>query len=248
MKWYKSPLLWFQVATHLSILPMVIYATVIDYVWALVAFYLFGCWGAAITFHRLVSHKSFKSPEWFKLIGMILGTLSGVGTSIHWTAVHRKHHRYSDTDKDPHNPRGQFLRMQFFSMLSESSLRYVPDLLRDKQQLWFHNHYWHIHGAYALILLLIDPFAIIYAYLFPVCLLWHVMAGLGTFAHTKQFGYATYDNHARNLPFLGWFAFGEGWHNNHHEKAASARFGIKWYEFDLSWLIIKLVDRNAKSI
>lgn len=242
-RWYKSPLFFFHLATHASVVPMFLYADLSDYFIALIFYYLFGCWGVAITYHRLISHKAFVSPKWFKTIGLILGSLGGVGTSIQWTAVHRKHHRYSDTDQDPHNPNGRFWTMQFFPMLVQSSERYVPDLLRDKQQVWFHKNYWYIHAVYTVALLAIDPFAIVYAYLFPCLVLWHVMSALGTFAHADKFGYATYPNKARNLPALGWLAFGEGWHNNHHEKASSARFGEKPWEFDLSWEIIKRISK-----
>lgn len=244
--WYKNPLLYFHVFTHASIFPMILYATGIEWIIALIMYYLFGCWGVAIVYHRLISHKSFTSPKWFRFIGMIFGSLSGVGSTIQWTAVHRDHHRHTDTDKDPHNPAGsikRFLQMQFFTMLVPSSPRYVPDLLRDSLHQKFHIYYWLIHFFYASLLLLIDPFAIVYAYLFPCVMLWHVMSSLGTFAHTPLFGsqpLSTKDK-STNLWFLGWFAFGEGWHNNHHTEASNYKFGINKHEFDLSANIIDLI-------
>jgi fatty-acid desaturase len=244
--WYKSPLFFFHIITHLSVIPMIMYGQWQHWIVALIMYHLFGCWGVAITYHRLISHKSFNAPQWFKLIGMVFGSLGGVGSTIQWTAVHRDHHRYSDTDNDPHNPAGsvkRFLQMQFLAMLVPSSPRYVPDLLRDPLHQKFHVYYWLIHLLYAIFLFLIDPFAIVYAYLIPCFILWHVMSALGTFAHSPKFGTQPIDqkDKSTNLWFLGWFAFGEGWHNNHHSQASSWKFGINRWQFDLSALIIKLV-------
>lgn len=225
---------------------MLMYGNATHWLTAIVMFYLFGCWGIAVTFHRLVSHKSFVAPEWFRKIGLILGSLGGVGSSIEWTAVHRDHHRHTDTEKDPHYPTGSFARtlaVQFFTMLVPSSPRFVPDLLRDKTQVKMHQYYWLIHLIYVTILYVIDPFAIVYAYLIPCLVLWHTMASLGTFAHINNFGYKNYEtkDNSRNLWFLGIFAFGEGWHNNHHNQASNYKFGHKPYELDLSAKIIDLV-------
>jgi stearoyl-CoA desaturase (delta-9 desaturase) len=244
--WYKSSLFFFHLLTHASIIPMIMFATWYEWTLTLVMYYIFGCWGVAVTYHRLVSHKSFESPKWFKIIGLIWGSLGGVGSSIQWTAVHRDHHRHSDTDNDPHNPAGswkRFFQMQFFTMLVPSSPRYVPDLLRDPLHQKFHKYYWLIHAAYAAILIAIDPFAVVYAYLVPALILWHVMSALGTFAHTPVFGTqpVSQKDKSTNLWFLGYMAFGEGWHNNHHAEASNYRFGKSLKEFDLSALIIEKI-------
>lgn len=250
--WYKSPLFFFHVITHLSVIPMLMYAQLWQWLVAVIMYYMFGCWGVAITYHRLISHKSFESPYWFKLTGMFLGSLGAVGSTIQWTAVHRDHHRHSDTDSDPHNPnRGilKFLQMQFFSMLVPSGPRYVPDLLRDPLHQKFHKYYWLIHLTYAVFLFLIDPFAIVYAYLVPCFILWHVMSALGTFAHNTKFGTQplSQKDKSTNLWLLGWLAFGEGWHNNHHSQASDWQFGKSRWEFDLSAKIIRLIKIDKLS-
>lgn len=227
---------------------MIMYATVAEWIVAVVMFYLIGCWGIAITYHRLISHRSFKSPVWFRNIGLILGSIGGVGSTIQWICQHREHHAFSDTDRDPHCPRGglvQFLKMHFFPMLVQSSPRYVVDLLRDPLHKRLHEYYWYINFAYAAILLCLDPFALVYAYLFPAFLLWHAIASLGTFAHVSLFGYRSYDtkDNSHNIWFLGYMIFGEGWHNNHHARASDWKFGKKWWEFDLSALVIRLVKK-----
>lgn len=246
---YKNPLFFFHILTHFSVIPMIYYGSWYHYLIAIFMYYIFGCWGVAITFHRLVSHKSFTTYKWFKTLGLLFGSLGGVGTPIQWTAVHRDHHRHSDTERDPHNPAGsiyRFLQMQFFTMLVPSSPRYVPDLLRDKEHQFFHKYYWLLHLIYAIFLYYIDPFAIVYAYLFPCLILWHVMSALGTFAHTSKFGKRQFNNNDKstNLWFLGYMAFGEGWHNNHHAKASDWKFGKLKHEFDLAGIIICKIKTN----
>jgi stearoyl-CoA desaturase (delta-9 desaturase) len=239
-----KPLLWFHLLTHASAVPMLLYATPAQWTVAVLAFYAFGCWGVSITYHRLTSHKSFRAPEWFRVVGLLFGTLGGVGSAIQWTALHREHHRFADTERDPHLPSKGFWRMQFLAMTLPSSQRYVIDLLRDPVQVWFHKNYWLVHALYAAALLALDPFALVYAYLFPALVLWHTMASLGTFAHTARFGYQNHaDNKARNLWPVGWLAFGEGWHNNHHAAPGDPQFGKRRWELDLSWQVIKAVRR-----
>lgn len=246
--WYKSSLFFFHILTHLSVIPMILFGDWYHWVLAIIMYFVYGCLGVAITYHRLISHKSFIAPKWFIKLGMLSGTLCGVGSSIQWTAVHRNHHRFSDTTDDPHNPHGglkNFLKMQFLTMLVPSNHKYVVDLLRDPMHVWFHKHYWKIHLVFACILVLIDPFALVYAYLFPCFVFWHVMSALGTFAHVRNFGYQNYEtkDQSTNLWFLGWFTFGEGWHNNHHAKPADYKFGRKKYEVDLGAFIIDLIKK-----
>jgi stearoyl-CoA desaturase (delta-9 desaturase) len=63
-----------------------------------------GSIGASATFHRLLSHRSYKAPAWWEYVGTVIGTLGGVGSSIAWVAIHREHHRFVDTERDPHSP------------------------------------------------------------------------------------------------------------------------------------------------
>jgi sn-1 stearoyl-lipid 9-desaturase len=247
--WFKSPLFFFHVLSHISIIPMIMYAEAWQWIVTVIMYYMVGCWGVAITYHRLISHKSFEAPSWFKTVGMIFGSLGAVGSTIQWTAVHRDHHRHSDGSNDPHNPSGsvsRFVQMQFLAMLVPSSPRYVPDLLRDPVHQKFHTYYWAIHAAYAMILYFIDPFAVVYAYLVPAFILWHVMSALGTFAHTPSFGTQplSQKDKSTNLWILGWLAFGEGWHNNHHAQASDWQFGKSKWQADLSAYIIRLVKVN----
>lgn len=234
---------------------MILCAGLYDWLTFIIMYYVFGCLGIAITYHRLLAHKSFKTNIWFERIGTILGTLAGIGSSVEWCAVHRKHHRYSDTKNDPHNPKiFGFLYTQFFTMILTKNnvgyTKYIVDLLKSDFHKNVHKYYWLIHAAYVIAIALIDPFLIVSAYLFPCAVLWHVMSALGTFAHSDNFGYVdrtlSTDKHhnAKNLWFLGLFAFGEGWHYNHHTNQSNYKFGIKWWELDISSFIINIIKKK----
>lgn len=222
---------------------MIIYADMKMWLISILFYFLYGCLGVALTYHRLVSHGSFQVPKVFLHIGLLLGTLGGVGSILEWCAVHRAHHKHADTEKDPHGPQGRFLQMQFLAMLVPGGPRYITDLIRNKTYLFYHRMYWWLHAAWVLLLLMIDYEAIIYAYLFPSFILWHAMSSLGTLSHLPLLGYKNFDtkDDSRNIPLLGYLIFGEGWHNNHHKEPGSWQFKRRWFELDLTGFIIRLI-------
>lgn len=230
----------FQIITHLSLIPMFVYGTWHHWLIAFFVYFLTGSIGMSGTYHRLLSHKSYKAPKWWEYLGTLFATLGGTGSSIAWCAVHREHHRFTDTDNDPHSPHHQgFLKVQFLSMFHNVNIRYVPDLLRSNFHTNMHKYYWLIHLVYAVILYGIDPFAIVYAYLVPSFILWHAGSSINTFSHTVGWqDYETKDT-STNHPVLGILMWGEGWHNNHHAFPADYKFGRKWWQIDITRYIIE---------
>lgn len=212
---------------------------------AFAIYVLFSTVGGTVTYHRLLSHRSFDSPKWFEYVGTILATIGGNGSGIAWAAIHREHHRFVDKNGDPHNPKQQgIFKVQFLSMLHTPKLKYVPDLLRSKFHTFVHTYYWLINLAYVLIVMAIDPWALIYAYLVPTLMVWHGGSLINTLNHS--FGYRNYETKdtSTNNILTGLLVGGEGWHNNHHARAADPQFGKKWWEFDLGWQVIKLVKKS----
>ena len=239
----------FQCLTHLSLLPLIVYGQWYHYIIAFVVYFFTGCVGMSGTYHRLLSHKSYVAPKWWEYLGTILATIGGTGSSIAWCAVHREHHRFTDTDKDPHSPHAKgFLKVQFLSMFHQPNVRYVPDLLRSSFHVNMHKYYWAVHIVYASILYIIDPFALVYAWLVPSFILWHAGSSINTFSHTVGWqDYETKDT-STNHPILGILMWGEGWHNNHHAFPADYRFGKKWWQIDTTRYLIELVKiKNEKS-
>jgi fatty-acid desaturase len=230
----------FQIITHASVIPMIIYGVWYHWLIAFFVYFLTGSIGMSGTYHRLLSHKSYQAPKWWEYFGTLLATIGGTGSSIAWCAVHREHHRYTDTDKDPHSPHHQgFLKVQFLSMFYDVNIRYVPDLLRSRFHHNMHKFYWIIHLSWATVLYLLDPFAVIYAYLVPSVILWHAGSSINTFSHIVGWqDYKTKDT-STNHPVLGILMWGEGWHNNHHAFPADYRFGRKWWQIDITRYIIE---------
>lgn len=237
----KNPVFRGQLLAHLSIIPMIMFAHAWQYGVALGVYFLAGCLGMSVTYHRFLSHKSWKCPRWFEILGTLMGSIVLTGSSIAWVAVHRDHHMHTDKPADPHSPLHQSVwRVQFLSMLYRPKLRYARNLIQDPFHRWVHRHYLHINIAYAAILLMISPFAVVYAYLFPAAIFWAAGNSINTLSHT--FGYQTYatKDSSRNNFLVGYLVWGEGWHNNHHRYPRSPFFGRRWFELDIGGLFIRM--------
>lgn len=209
--------------------------------------------GVTLTYHRLLSHRSFKVPTWLAYTLATFGALSGQGPVLIWVAEHRLHHRYSDTVKDPHSARdGGFWWSHvvhlFYHKPFEDEvdqwIEYVPDLASHK--------YYHFLSKYNFaIAFTIVPFLylaggipyVMWGFFFRIAFMLHITWFVNSATH--RFGYRTYETSdgSRNLWWVSLLAAGEGWHNNHHAKQSSARHGIKWWEFDLTWLLIRTLEK-----
>ena len=234
----------FQILALLAAIALIFYGEWWHWIVAFGVYALTGSIGASAVYHRLLSHRSYQAPVWWERLCTILGTLGGVGSSITWVAIHRAHHRWVDTPKDPHSPwhRG-FLRVQFLIMFNQPNIRLVPDLLRSNFHVVMHNNYWIIHAAYALLLFMLDPMAVIYAHLVPAAMLFHAGGFINTFGHSVGWQDHSSRDSSVNNPVLGILVWGEGWHNNHHADPADWRFGKKWWQIDVASYWIGLVKK-----
>ena len=225
--------------------------------------------GITIGFHRLLTHNSFETYRPIRAILMMMGALSVEGSPLIWCAVHRRHHEHSDKLGDPHSPhlhgKGFWNSFKGFwyghcgwlltTFWSDPDLkRYVPDLLRDKLLVAVDRMYY-----IWVILSLAIPTAIGWAIMsFSwqgafLGLLWgglvrifighHITWSINSICHI--FGRTPYQSHdmSTNNLWCALLGFGEGWHNNHHAFPTSARHGLKWWQFDLSWLTILAMQK-----
>ena len=222
--------------------------------------------GITIGFHRLMSHKSFETYRWIRATWMCIGAMSVEGAPLIWCAVHRRHHSCSDQEGDPHSPHlhdGSFwgsLKGFWYSQVgwlfagywSKPDLKkYVPDLLKDKMLVWLSDHY-YIFVFLSLALPTFIGYAIdgwrgaglgfLWGGLVRVFVAHHVTWSINSVCHV--FGKREYvsNDHSTNNAVCGILAMGEGWHNNHHAFPSSARHGLKWYQFDMSWIIIRAMQ------
>lgn len=240
-------LLILQIAAHLSFIPMIMYGEWYHWAIALFTYFVTGCFGMTMTFHRLLSHKSWNAPKWFEIFGTLAGTYGLTGSSIGWVAVHREHHHYTDQERDPHSPKHKgFVRVQWLSMFDTPNPKYATHLMRDKLHTLTHKYYIHLHVAVIVFWSLIDPMLLVSAYLVPAAILWNAGSFINTLTH--MIGYRNFDTNddSTNISLLGILMWGEGWHNNHHAKPNSWSFKERWWEFDIGgWFIERL---NTKPI
>lgn len=237
-----------QIIAHLGLIYGLFYFSFYEWLIVLSIYFLTGCIGMSITFHRLLSHNSFKPFKSFEIIGTCLASYGLVGSSIAWVNNHRAHHRFADTAKDPHSPMflGYF-RVQWLSMFSSTKkLIFVKQLRRDKFHIFMHRNYFTIHLIiFTSLLMLTGVHGACLYYLAPAAILWNFGSFINTICHS-MFGYKNYavrDTSKNNL-LLGIFMWGEGYHNNHHAHPASAKYGHKWWEIDISWMIIKRISSS----
>jgi stearoyl-CoA desaturase (Delta-9 desaturase) len=215
--------------------------------------------GISMGYHRLHTHRSYKVPRWMEYFFAVCGTLTLEGGPIFWTAIHRIHHQRSDLPGDPHSPReGAWWAHVGWILVGETKHnntmllgKYAPDLAKDPFYVWLNNYHWVPNVALAVLLYAVGglPF-LLWAGFFRIVFGLHATWLVNSATHMwggRRF--ATRDD-SRNNWWVALISFGEGWHNNHHAHPTSARHGLAWYEFDPSWLQIKLLKRLglAKSI
>lgn len=215
--------------------------------------------GISLGYHRLHTHRSYKLPLALEYFLAICGTLTLEGGPIFWVAVHRIHHQKSDQAGDPHSPRdGAWWSHIGWILLGESRhsntnlmAKYAPDLAKDRFYMWLNSYHWVPPVVLGVVLLAVGGLPM---FLWAGCM--RIVFGLhATWAVnsiTHMWGsrrFATRDD-SRNNWWVALLTFGEGWHNNHHAHPTSARHGLAWYEFDISWITISVLKylRIAKRV
>jgi stearoyl-CoA desaturase (delta-9 desaturase) len=224
--------------------------------------------GVTVGFHRLFTHRSFKTFPAVRAVLAVLGSAAIEGPIISWVSDHRKHHAFSDKEGDPHSPhvdhgvglRGALrglahahLGWLFIHTERGSRERYAPDLLADREVEFVDRTFfvWAIGGlaaafglGYAIGGTWQDGLTgLLWGGAVRMLVLHHMTYSINSLCHF--FGkrdYATGD-WSRNLLWLSIPTFGEAWHNNHHAFPTSARHGLNWRQPDLSALVIGAMAR-----
>lgn len=213
---------------------------------ALFAYILYAGVGVALTFHRILSHGAFNVSPVIRTGLMTLATLANAGSPITWVAVHRAHHRYCDTQKDPHSPHhNSFVYVMFRTMYSKVSPKFAIDLMRDPVSQFLHKYYFAVQLVWIAFLYSTGGMIAVFALHFvPSGLTWLAGSAVNYFNH--RFGYAaegSRDSSTNNL-ITGFLVMGEGWHNNHHRFPTKASTSVNWWEFDLLYHVGKILGRE----
>lgn len=225
-----------QIICHLSLIPLIIYGEPYHYAIAIFVYFINGCLGMTMAYHRLLTHRSWKCPKIVEYFLSLCATIGLTGSALSWVAIHREHHAFTDTSKDPHSPtfKGWFWS-HYLSMFAKVKIRYVKDLLSEKFYIYQHKFYFEINLIYAAVLFFIDPFALVYAWLVPAALLWNGGSLIVSSSHRS--------NGPNNDMIFILTTWGEGYHKNHHDNARLSRFG-KW---DLGGFLIEQYNKYFKT-
>ncbi len=216
--------------------------------------------GIGMCYHRLLTHRGYKTPKWVEYAMATCATLSLEGGPIFWVATHRVHHQLSDHEGDPHTPHdgGWWAHMNWIlkgdALHHETALlaRYAPDLAKDKFHRMLSRYHWVPLTVVGFALLAFGGWSMVFWGIFlRVTLGLHSTWLVNSATHmwgTRRF--ETKDE-SRNLWWVALLTGGEGWHNNHHAHPVSARHGHAWYELDPNyygiWLLSKLgLAKNVK--
>jgi stearoyl-CoA desaturase (Delta-9 desaturase) len=230
--------------------------------------YVLTGFGVTIGYHRLFTHRSFKTGPVLRAILAILGSAAIEGPVISWVADHRKHHAFTDVQGDPHSPhvdhgvgvRGALrglvhahIGWLFVHDQRGARDRYAPDLMADPVMRfvdrWF--YVWAVGGvavAFGLGWVLGGSLeaaltALLWGGAIRLMLLHHVTFSINSICHV--FGRKRFEtgDESRNVFWLSLITFGESWHNNHHAFPTSARHGMGRWELDPSALVIRGLAR-----
>ena len=202
-------------------------------------------------YHRLLTHRGYKTPKWMEYFLTTCGTLALEGGPIFWVATHRIHHQHSDKDGDPHTPReGTFWAHMGWILFGQGDAprhRGAEALRARPEQGPFHvaltTWHWVPQVVVGLGLLAYGglPYVLWGAFLrttFGLHGTWLVNSATHLWGSRR---FRTSDDSTNNW-WVALLSFGEGWHNNHHAHPVSMRHGLAWYEFDMNYLQIRLLE------
>jgi sn-1 stearoyl-lipid 9-desaturase len=211
-----------------------------------------GSLGVGMGFHRLLTHRGFKTPKAVEYFLTLCGTLALEGGAINWVVTHRIHHAHTEVPgKDPHTPRdgrwwahmGWILRGTAQQHEDDVLMRYAPDLMKDRVHFWLNRLYYIPLVVLGIILFAVGGWPMVMWGIFiRVTVGLHATWLVNSATHlwgSRRF--ESNDDSTNNL-WVALVTFGEGWHNNHHAHPRAARHGLAWYEIDINWYGIRTLQ------
>ncbi len=231
----------------------------------MVVLYLLSAMGITIGFHRLLTHRAFQTYGWLERTFAVLGSLAVEGSVLDWVADHRKHHAFSDVDGDPHSPHvghGSGLGglwhahtgWLFETQGQADWKKYAPDLYEDPAMRRIGRRFPQLVLA-TLLIPTVAGFVLngftaagalegyIWGGLVRIFFVHHVTWSINSICHTFGARRFEVEDQSTNVWWLAPFSLGESWHHNHHAFPRSAFHGLRWYEIDLSGIIILAMQR-----
>ncbi len=199
-------------------------------------------------YHRYFSHRAYSTGRVFQFILAVASQSTFQKSVLWWAAKHRHHHLHSDTEQDVHSPRHtgfwySHLGWIFARRHDTCDLVKVADFAKYPELMWLHRH--ERVPAYALAALcyvIAGLPGLVVGFFWSTCLVFHATFCINSLAHVSgSKRYVTGDD-SRNNWLLAIFTMGEGWHNNHHACQSSVRQGFRWWEYDPTFYLLKLLS------
>jgi stearoyl-CoA desaturase (delta-9 desaturase) len=237
----------------------------------LVGNFIFGSLGINLGYHRMLTHTAASFPKFLERLWVLCGVCSLEGSPLWWVCVHRMHHQHSDDDDDPHSPQKSFFwgHMQWIYTADprQRSLatfeKYTPDLITDPFLRWLHrgNKWVLVYFLHAVLIaalgfgvgfLIADTTeravqigvqVFVWGVLVRTVYVWHITWLVNSASH--RWGYRNYDtsDKSRNNVVVALLTNGEGWHNNHHATPRACSQGHRWWELDLTFTFVRLLQQ-----
>ena len=226
-------------------------------IWAAILLYFVRMFAITGFYHRYFSHKAYKTNRFWQFIFGILGNSSVQRGPLWWASHHRHHHRFTDMEEDVHSPsRHGFWWSHIGWMTSKANFatdyKYVAEWARFPELRWLNRFDTVVPFLLALVLFvlgeILEYFAphlktngmqlLVWGFFISSVVLLHATVTINSFDH--MYGTRRYDTSdtSRNNALLALITLGEGWHNNHHHYAVSARQGFYWWELDVTYYLL----------
>ncbi|MEX0775692.1 MAG: fatty acid desaturase [Phycisphaeraceae bacterium] len=245
-------------AIHVGALAAPFYFTWSGLAVAIFFMWLTGGIGITLCYHRLLTHRSFKTPKWFEYILTTIGTLAWQGGPVQWVGNHRLHHAHSDEELDPHSPQHGFTWAHMWWCMHKqpegrSGADAARDLSRDPVTRLLNDYFFVPQFLLVILTYFAGEWAarmglaasgiswVVWGVCVRTVVVYHGTWFVNSAAHT--WGYRNFKTKdlSTNLWWVALLSFGEGWHNNHHAYQRSAAHGLRWFEFDLTYWTIRLL-------
>jgi fatty-acid desaturase len=234
----------FMIAFHVGAVAALFMFTWKAFFVALFIWWVAGSLGIGIAYHRLLTHRGFKTYKWFEYFITFCATLALEGGPFFWVATHRVHHQNTDVEGDPHSPRdgglwahmGWIMTGRTLHNHSAALLPYIPDLRKDKFHTFISKWHWVPITVLGFVLLAVGGWSVMFWGIFFRTVMglhftWLVNSATHMWGSQR---FLTGDT-SKNSFWVALLTFGEGWHNNHHAHPQAARHGLAWYEVDFNW-------------
>ena len=196
-------------------------------------------------YHRYFSHRTYRTGRVRQFLLAFVGLTAVQRGPLWWAGNHRAHHRYSDTERDPHSAARGFWWSHVGWILSanyaNTNRALVQDLARYPELRFIDRHDWIGPWSLAVVCFLLGGWSgLIVGFFISTIVLWHATFTINSLAHIwGRRPYATGDT-SRNSLTLALLTLGEGWHNNHHHQPACTRQGFRWYQIDVTYYLLRL--------